>query len=232
MLPADTPLGRAGRVGRIALLAVLLGGCTTLTTPGPGEDPDFAAVIAEPEPPAPAPASGSIYNTSAAGRSGRPLTLFEDARANRVGDILTVILREQTSAEKSANTSTEREASAGVSVTSGFGDESADSDSEFEGESEADQSNRLDGSITVTVAEVLPSGSLVVRGEKWLTINHGREYLRLRGIVRPEDIEPDNTVLSTKVANARIAYGGQGALADNNRPGWLTRFFQGPLWPF
>lgn len=220
------------RSAAAAILGLALGGCTTVMTPGPGEDANYAPVTTEAEQPAAAAASGSIYNTSAAGRGGRPLTLFEDERARRVGDVLTVLLREETSGEKSSNTTTERDASAELSVTTPVGDESVESTTDFEGESEADQSNRLNGSITVQVAEVLSSGNLVVRGEKWLTINHGREYLRLRGIVRPEDIEPDNTVLSTAVANARIAYGGQGALADNNRAGWLTRFFQGPLWPF
>ncbi|MEI2419493.1 flagellar basal body L-ring protein FlgH, partial [Arthrospira platensis SPKY2] len=68
--------------------------------------------------------------------------------------------------------------------------------------------------------------------EKWIQLNQGQEYIRLRGMVRPVDIRADNTVLSTQVANAQVAYGGRGALADSNRAGWLTRFFSHPVWPF
>ncbi|HKK03898.1 MAG TPA: flagellar basal body L-ring protein FlgH, partial [Gammaproteobacteria bacterium] len=102
----------------------------------------------------------------------------------------------------------------------------------FDGEGDAAQSNQLEGSITVTVSEVLPNGNLVIQGEKWVKINQGQEYIRLRGIVRPVDIGPDNTVLSTQVADAQLAYGGTGVVAQSNSPGWLTRFFNSPLWPF
>ena len=81
------------------------------------------------------------------------------------------------------------------------------------------------------VAEVLPNGNLVVQGEKWLGINQGNEFVRMRGIIRPVDITADNTVQSTQVANAQLYYGGTGALRDSNTPGWLTRFFSSPIWP-
>jgi flagellar L-ring protein precursor FlgH len=84
----------------------------------------------------------------------------------------------------------------------------------------------------VTVAEVLPNGNLVVRGEKWLTLTNGDEYIRLSGIVRPDDISPDNIVLSERIANPRITYRGQGAVAESNIPGWLGRFFRSALFPF
>ncbi len=222
-----------------AVLLLALGGCTTVTTPGPGEDADYAAVKPKPRKAADSADSGSLYNASAPDRSSSRLNLFEDDRARRVGDTLTVILDEETSAEKESTTETAREADSefelSTPVPTPVGDvasESAESSTDFEGESEAEQSNRIDGSVTVTVAEVLPTGSLVVQGEKWLTLNQGQEFVRVRGIVRPEDIQPDNTVMSTKIANARIAYGGRGALADNNRPGWFTRFMQSPIWPF
>lgn len=103
---------------------------------------------------------------------------------------------------------------------------------DFTGEADADQSNSLNGSITVTVAEVLINGNLVVRGEKWMTLNRGDEFIRISGIIRPDDVSPDNTVMSTKMANARIAYSGTGELANNASAGWLTRFFNNPIWPF
>ena len=82
----------------------------------------------------------------------------------------------------------------------------------------------------MTVAEVYPNGNLLVRGEKWLTLNQGEEFVQISGIVRPVDIAPDNSVPSFKVADARITYSGTGTLADSNRPGLLARFFM-KLWP-
>jgi flagellar L-ring protein FlgH len=84
----------------------------------------------------------------------------------------------------------------------------------------------------VTVADVLPNGNLVVRGEKWLTLNQGDEYIQISGIVRPIDIRTDNTVLSGLVADARITYSGKGMVADSNKMGWLSRFFASAIWPF
>ena len=105
-------------------------------------------------------------------------------------------------------------------------------DRTFDGKSDSSQSNKLEGSITVTVAERLPNGNLLVRGEKRITINQGQEFVRLQGIVRPVDIGPANTVPSTKIADATITYTGKGALADSNRQGWLSRFFNSPWFPF
>jgi flagellar basal body L-ring protein FlgH len=84
----------------------------------------------------------------------------------------------------------------------------------------------------INYANLLPNGNLVVRGEKWLTLNQGDEYIQISGIVRPVDIRTDNTVLSTQVADARITYAGRGTLADANSMGWLARFFNSPYWPF
>ncbi len=84
----------------------------------------------------------------------------------------------------------------------------------------------------MTVAEVLPNGILSVRGEKWMTLNTGNELVRIAGLVRADDIATDNTVSSTRVADARITYSGTGAFADASQPGWLDRFFLSPLWPF
>ena len=102
----------------------------------------------------------------------------------------------------------------------------------FGGESASNQRNSLQGSIAVIVSEVLPGGNLYIQGEKWIHINQGNEYIQLRGIIRPVDIAANNTILSTKVADARISYGGTGATAEVNSVGWLSRFFMSPIWPF
>jgi len=106
------------------------------------------------------------------------------------------------------------------------------SEQEFKGEGSSSQSNTLTGTIAVTVAQVLANGNLVIRGEKLLTLNQGDEFVRLSGIVRSHDITPENTVLSTQVANARILYSGKGSMTDANANGWLGRFFQSPFFPF
>jgi len=190
-------------------------------------------------PPVPAaPADGAIYYDA-----GPQLVLFEDVRARSVGDILTVLLMESTDAAKSSDTSLGKDSKTVIEdpLLAGklrdFGDDNnlsfdLSSNSAFDGESASNQSNSLQGSITVSVAKVLPGGNLYVQGEKWIQINQGNEYIRLRGIVRPVDISPENTILSAKVADARISYGGTGATADVNKVGWLSRFFISPLWPF
>ena len=90
----------------------------------------------------------------------------------------------------------------------------------------------MTGSVTVTVADVLPNGIIAVRGEKWMTLNTGDELVRISGIVRADDISTDNMVSSTRIADARITYSGTGAFANASQPGWLDRFFISPLWPF
>ncbi|MGL6822929.1 flagellar basal body L-ring protein FlgH, partial [Xanthomonas hortorum pv. gardneri] len=93
-------------------------------------------------------------------------------------------------------------------------------------------SNRMQGSVTVTVMQRLPNGNLVIQGQKNLRLTQGDELVQVQGIVRAADISPDNTVPSSKVADARIAYGGRGAIAQSNAMGWLSRFFNSRLSPY
>ncbi|MEM6998537.1 MAG: flagellar basal body L-ring protein FlgH [Pseudomonadota bacterium] len=109
---------------------------------------------------------------------------------------------------------------------------SLESEHEFDGSGSASLENQLTGSITVTVVEVLPNGNLIVRGEKRVTINNGPEYIQLSGIIRPVDVLTDNTVMSTKIADATINYIGEGAIAESGIKGWLARFFSGPYMPY
>ena len=213
------------------LTLVLLCGCAASPS-----DHEFAATWPE-EIPADANANGAIYQV------GHDVALFENSVARRVGDTLTINLAETTVASKTSSTSTKKSTSidlpgptvAGRPVTV-HGTEilnaDLDNDAEFEGEGASSQSNKLQGSITVTVAKRLPNGNLLVRGQKWIQINQGKEFVRVQGIVRPIDIDPDNSIASYKVADAMIAYGAQGALADANSPGLLSRFFNLKWLPF
>jgi flagellar L-ring protein FlgH len=220
----------------IALLSVVfvLHGCTITPNAKPG-DPAYAPVSA-PSMIAPPPNDGGIY------RNGSGLSLFEDKRARRVGDVITIVLSESTTSSKKADTAIKKDDS--ISIDAGvvvgavpkLGDlnmaTSVNPKRDFSGESTADQSNKLQGTITVMVSDVLPNGLLEVRGEKWMTLNRGEEFIRIRGYVRPEDVLPDNTIASTKVADVRIAYSGTGELAQANRQGWLSRVFGSEWWPF
>lgn len=164
--------------------------------------------------------------------------LFDDRRAAQVGDIVTIRLEEQTSSRKSAGTSYNKSSDLEIGEPTLFGKviedltSSIGSDNEFDGAAESDQSNSLQGTISAMVAEVLPNGLMILQGEKWLNLNRGEEYIRISGLVRPEDIDGANTVSSLRLADARIAYSGTGAFADSNRAGWLSRFFLSPLMPF
>lgn len=214
---------------------LLLGGCAAAPEK-PLHDPRFAPVAPQPAIQAPENAGG-IYQPTAG------LGLYEDITARQVGDILTVQVVEQTNASKQASTSTSKDQSLDMGAGTLFGttpvyngnnilQNSIQAQRSFGGEGASSQSNSLQGSITVTVAQVLANGNLMVRGEKVISLNQGDEFVRFSGIVRPVDIRADNSVLSTKVANAQIVYGGTGALADANQQGWLARFFNSGLWPF
>lgn len=213
---------------------VVLAGCSALPGPKP-DDPAYAPV--EPLIEEPPPANrGGIY------RPGFGMSLFEDNRARRVGDILTVTLTERTVSSKSAESEISKENRIGLNAGTVLGDDVTFGDynmgtdiqhnRDFQSEATADQRNQLQGSITVTVSRVLSNGLLEIRGEKWLTLNRGEEFIRLRGLVRPQDISPENSIPSTKVADVRIAYSGTGELAESNRQGWLSRFFSSEYWPF
>jgi flagellar L-ring protein FlgH len=224
---------------RLALLALMVAvgllasGCATLQEDGGREFDASWPDVAD----GPKPTPGAIY------AQGTDVSLWNNVTARNVGDTLTVRLAESTEAEKTATTTASKSSSAELSgptiagrpitmsgtpiLEAGMGNES-----QFAGNGAATQSNKLDGYITVTVAKRLTNGNLVVRGQKWVAINNGREFVRLQGIVRPSDIAPDNSVLSWRVADAYISYGGQGTVANAAKPGWLYRFFNSPKTPF
>lgn len=213
------------------LMLLLMSGCAT---PKRG-DPEFAPAMPIQ---ARAPEQyNAIYQPATS------LLLFEDIKARRVGDMITVTLQEQTDAAKTADTGTSKSTSTEISDPIILGSDvtwdgkpifqnSLQSEHAFDGSGESTQSNSLTGRITVSVVEVLVNGNLVVQGEKWININQGEEYIRLRGIVRPSDISSDNTISSTRVANAQIQYSGNGVLNETNSMGWLARFFNSPWMPF
>ena len=211
--------------------AALLQACSAVVGPMPGDMPPALPT----QPVMPVGNDGSNYNP------GTALVLFGDVRARHVGDMLTVVLAEQTSASKSANTAFAKNSDfdAGTPIFGGDaitrnGDpilsNSWETEQTFDGSGSSSQSNSLSGDITVTVHEVYPNGNLRVEGEKWIQLNRGNEYVRVSGIVRPYDVSTDNTILSSQLADARITYSGKGEVADANRAGAVSRFFN-KIWP-
>lgn len=221
----------------VIAMVMLLNACAS--QPPLPDDPYYAPVMALRDAPA-TTENGSLYSDNSA------ITLFTDRKASRVGDIINVILQEQTTSKKSSNIDLTKDNTIEIGgasdsplvlgTTPGVGNISlvtgVDGEREFKGEAEADQSNQLRGNISVTVVDVYPNGTLLVRGEKWLTLNSGDEYIRLSGLIRPDDVTPENTVISTKIANARITYSGTGTFANSQQMGWLGKFFNSPIWPF
>lgn len=216
-----------------AAVALVLTGCAAVQPPPvrPGPFDEAPAMGRSPQPVSRG-TSGGVF----APDSG--VSLYSDSRAFRVGDVVTVLLEETTNASKSAGTSFSKDSGVNVAAPSLLGKTfpkaaiDLNAGRTFEGDATSTQQNALSGAITVVVQEVMPNGLLRLAGEKLLTLNQGEEFIRLRGYVRSADIDADNKVSSLRIANARIAYSGSGTLADSNSPGWLTRFFTGPLMPF
>lgn len=216
----------------------ILSGCKTIYQDATKNDPNWA------------PAYPTVHDTSSTnpGAIYNPASvqmLFQDKKALRIGDIITIVLSENTNASKTADTELAKDANTSLAAPSVFGNQlgfgagmdalsvtTGDQNRSFKAETDSAQRNSLQGTITVTVQQVYPNGNLMVKGEKWISLNQGSEFIRVAGIIRPEDIDKDNQILSTRIANARISYGGKGPLAEANEEGWVSRFFNSGWWPF
>ena len=210
------------RLSNLGLTALAL-----VAAPAAAKDkvaPD-AFSVSMPAPPPPPPSNGAIFQ-------GGYTPLTSGGRAGQVGDIITIQLVERTAATKSNAANTQRDGSIGLTppATGPFSlfdpsDVGASGTQQFKGKGDASQSNALSGEVSVTVAAVYPNGTMLVKGEKLLTLNRGDERVQISGIVRAIDIGPDNRILSTRVANANIRYVGKGEIARASKQGWLQRFF-------
>ncbi|MGF1730421.1 flagellar basal body L-ring protein FlgH [Photobacterium kasasachensis] len=192
-------------------------------------DPAWASIRPQEKPEHYATATGSLFNVTGA------QDLYDDTKPRGIGDIVTVLLEEKTQAKKSASSDLDKSTDLSMDPLALGGQEikigernlsyEVSNANKFAGSTSADQSNSIKGSISVEVIDVLANGNLLVRGEKWLTLNTGDEYIRVSGTVRPDDISQENTIASTRIANARIQYSGTGERQDVQEQGWLARFF-------
>ena len=211
-----------------AMVAALGAGCAT--TPSTIVQMPTTAVLPTARP-APV-ANGAIFQVAAY----RPM--FEDRRARLVGDILTIVITEKTSAAKAAGDSASRTNSASFTPSSLFGLSgaaranltlSASGASKFEDKGAASSSNNFSGVIGVTVLDVLANGNLVVSGEKQVAFDRGAEFIRFSGVINPDTILAGNTVPSTQVADARVEYRTNSRLDKADVMSALTRFFLSAL---
>lgn len=230
------------RIWMLTAAAVFTAGCSTHIAVPPWPEPTPVA----PAPPAVRP---PVQSTSL-WTDGAPLTgAYNDNRARRIGDLVTVLVIEQSEASREASTGLSRNSAVDASVSALLGapmdlglkhlygstgfDPSvkAGSASSFKGQGTTTRKDLLRSSVAARVVNVLDDGNLVVEGRRQVTVNEENQYLFVRGIARPSDISPDNTITSVALADAQILYGGKGDLADQQKPGWLGRIVAA-VWPF
>ena len=218
------------------LILAALSGCASRTQEvTAAHEPLEEPVAANPKPQSP----GTLWN-------GDEGSWLSDVKARRVGDIVTVIIKEQAKASKEATTDTSRGSSISAGISTLFGLEKtvedntditpssmvgANSSNSFAGKGKTMRSENLAATLTTQVVEVYPNGNLKIRGGKSVAVNNENQIIYLTGIVRPYDVTADNTVDSGNILNAQITYTGKGALSDKQKPGWLMRIFDN-TWPF
>jgi flagellar L-ring protein precursor FlgH len=206
----------------VALVLLALPGVAAAKRPPEG----FAPALPQPAPPPPM-ANGSIFNAGLGYAA-----LVEGTRAKRVGDPLTILLVEQTTTSKSVGTKTDRSGGASITPPSegalSFASPDAlkaSSQSSFKGQGNSSQTNSLGGEVGVTIAEVRPNGTALVRGEKRMLLSQGNEWVQFSGIVRLADVDQQNRIRSNQVSDMRIEYTGNGAIQRAGREGWLSHLF-------
>lgn len=199
---------------------------STQACAGPKPAPGFEAAL-PPPPAAPKQADGSIFNAG-----DGYAALYQGHRAGKVGDPVTIVLVEKITTSKAAGSKSQKSGGFGVTppATGPLSFIKPDSlkmsgETSFKGDGNASQSSTLAGEVSVTIVEVRANGTALVRGEKRLMLSQGQEWVQVSGIVRLSDIDPDNRVASTRVADAKIAYAGNGPVSRASREGWLSKFF-------
>jgi flagellar L-ring protein FlgH len=191
------------------------------------------------------PAEGALWPGNTRGNF-----LFGDDKAAKVGDIITVTINENATSTQSATTNTSKDSSIDMQTPNVLGLPSSlgvqnflNMGTQFDPTINATIANSMQGTGTVTrngtlsatisalITDIVPSGNLKIEGRRSVTINNEEQIMVLRGIVRPQDINFDNTIPSTLIADASISYTGEGVVADEQRKGWLAKVLS-KVWPF
>jgi flagellar L-ring protein FlgH len=220
--------------GCTSLIApLLLGGCANRGAEV--KTPTFDEQIPRPQP---SYVSGSLWQASSIG-------LAEDLKARRRGDIITVVISEQASASKQASTGTKRGTSMSAGMPNLLGLEKTplkgwvdlekllnlSFDSKFDGSGSTSRQENLQAVISAKVVEVIANGNLMIEGRRNVKVNNEDQVIVLTGMVRSRDVSADNSISSSLIADARIAYSGKGIISDRQKPGWLMNVLDA-VWPF
>lgn len=159
-------------------------------------------------------------------------SLFSDYKASKVGDALTVIVTEQSSASKNASTNTSRASNVGLSGSASYGTANLPSgaasigtNNDFKGSGSTSEKGSVQAVVSAQVVNVDQYGNLDIKGSRLISINGQDQVIKISGIVRPSDILPDNTVYSSQISDAKIVFEGSGSIDQSQSPGWLTKFF-------
>ncbi len=218
----------------IFVFGLLISGCATTRPPVPIKADMAPCNITPLVIPTSKPQEGSLFHP------GTEASLVSDFRARRVGDVVTIDIVENLKGSKDVQTQTQKQSQfnlglsgllgldlkKGVNSMTGFDPAQTiggSTNSKFNGNGKTTRNSSLIGTVSARVVKVFPGGNLLIRGVRQLRINDETQYLVITGIARPQDITPDNSILSTKLADARIEYTGSGVLSEDQRPGWLAR---------
>jgi len=236
-MPMESARRRHFRISALLLFTVALHGCAStrqevVRVPEPLEPP----VVDNRQPLSP----GSLY-------TGDEGNWIADLRAHRVGDIVTVVIREQASASKESSTETSKDTGIKAGIPTFLGFEKvlqeknpnldpanlieANFNNNFKGSGKTTRKEDLVATLTTQVIKVYPNGNMKIRGGKSVVVNNENQIIYLTGIVRPWDVSAANEIDSSKILNAQIAYTGKGIISDKQKPGWLTRIVDN-VWPF
>lgn len=228
-----------GRLLLLSLVVLALNGCGTLSTAKYAPEVPIAS---QPLPPAPSPQEGSLW-------TGRHQNgLVADSRPCNVGDLVTISITETAKASGIASTKTNKDSGVKVGITSLFGlslpmkafsNKDVNVDTALEGtvgnvsngQGKTERQSSFTSYLTARVIQVLPNQNLMIQGQRHMRINNETEVVTLTGIVRPQDIDRNNIVPSTKVADARVMISGVGVVSDKQKVGWFQRIFD-HVWPF
>ncbi|MCE5311899.1 MAG: flagellar basal body L-ring protein FlgH [Nitrospiraceae bacterium] len=229
---------------------IALQGCSGLKDARDIKEAPMPPKYVETKQPEHAVTEGSLWKASTA-------SFYEDRKAKRVNDLVTIIINESSTASKKATTNSARNSDANYGLSNIFGmatdfgiqkypfinglykgtnnvftpSASGTATSDFKGTGDTSRQGKLVGTITAKVIEVLPNQNMVLESRKEVIVNNEKEILVLRGIIRPDDITPNNTILSQYVADAQIYLVGDGVLDDKQSQGWLVRLLD-KIWPF
>jgi len=173
--------------------------------------------------------------------------IFADHRARKVNDVVTIVVDESAKASKAAGTALSRDSSADLGISAFFGLEKsvakrngnidpaalvkADGSTAFDGTGKTTREETLTTTVTAMVKEILSSGNMLIEARRDVGVNGEKQVMVLHGVIRPEDVDATNAVLSSRVAQARIEYYGEGVISEKQNPGWMMRIID-KIWPF